>query len=158
MIIALAGRRIDPPRADTPRFPLANMPAVRGRIHTLLVEQKAQGLVCSAACGADLLALEMPREIWAFAGVSCCHMHENASVKPPLLIAPEIGERNLIMCSTRLRRAETSLCWDMLRVTKPHIPPPILLSWSRQARSRSSSSKPSRPPSSGTGQHAVRTM
>ena len=58
MIIALAGRRIDPPRADTPRFPLANMPTVRDRIHTLLVEQKAQALVCSAACGADLLALD----------------------------------------------------------------------------------------------------
>jgi hypothetical protein len=32
--------------------------AVQERLHRLLVEQKAQAVVCSAACGADLLALE----------------------------------------------------------------------------------------------------
>jgi hypothetical protein len=32
--------------------------AVQERLHRLLVEQQAQAVVCSAACGADLLALE----------------------------------------------------------------------------------------------------
>jgi hypothetical protein len=63
MVIALAGRRVDAPGAETPRFPPANVAAVRGRIHDLLREQKAQAVVCSAACGADLLALETAGEL-----------------------------------------------------------------------------------------------
>jgi hypothetical protein len=58
MVIALAGRRVDAPGAATPRFPPTNVAAVRERLHSLLVEQQAQAVVCSAACGADLLALE----------------------------------------------------------------------------------------------------
>ncbi len=58
MVIALAGRRVDAPGADTTRFPAAHVAAVRARIRELLLEQQAQAIVCSAACGADLLALE----------------------------------------------------------------------------------------------------
>jgi hypothetical protein len=58
MVIALAGRRIDAPGADTPRFPATNVAAVRARIRVLLTERAAQALVCAAACGVDLLALE----------------------------------------------------------------------------------------------------
>ena len=58
MMIALAGRRVDAPGAETPRFPPTNVTAVQERLHRLLVEQQAQAVVCSAACGADLLALE----------------------------------------------------------------------------------------------------
>jgi len=58
MIIALAGRRIDAPDATIPRFPLENTAAVRERIYAFLVDRKATALVCSAACGADLLALD----------------------------------------------------------------------------------------------------
>ena len=56
--IALAGRRIDAPDAETPRFPLANVPLVRDRLRAFFVERGAGTLVCSAACGADLVALE----------------------------------------------------------------------------------------------------
>lgn len=56
--MALAGRRIDAPGATPPRFPLASVARVRGRIGELLEEQRVSLLVCSAACGADLLALE----------------------------------------------------------------------------------------------------
>ncbi|HEY7780604.1 MAG TPA: hypothetical protein VIC85_10390 [Ktedonobacterales bacterium] len=59
MIIALAGRRIDAPDASVPRFPLASVPTVRERMRDLLVDRGARGVVCSAACGADLLALEV---------------------------------------------------------------------------------------------------
>jgi hypothetical protein len=57
-IIALAGRRIDPAGADTGRFPLANVPLVRKRLAELFIAERATALVCSAACGADLVALE----------------------------------------------------------------------------------------------------
>ena len=56
-IVALAGRRIDPPNPDTRRFPLGNAPIVRERLRVLFLGCRADTLVCSAACGADLLAL-----------------------------------------------------------------------------------------------------
>jgi hypothetical protein len=58
MIVALAGRRVDAAGAAPARFPLENAPQVRERIRQALIEQKATGLVASAACGADLLALD----------------------------------------------------------------------------------------------------
>jgi hypothetical protein len=57
-VVALAGRRVDPPEADTPRFPPENVGLVRERLRSLLEDRRAAGLVCSAACGADLVALE----------------------------------------------------------------------------------------------------
>jgi len=63
MVIALAGRRIDAPGADTPRFPATNVAAVRARIRVLLMERAAQAIVCAAACGVDLLALETAEEL-----------------------------------------------------------------------------------------------
>lgn len=61
--IALAGRRIDAPDAETPRFPLANVPLVRDRLRAFFVERGAGTLVCSAACGADLVALEAAKSL-----------------------------------------------------------------------------------------------
>jgi hypothetical protein len=55
-VVALAGRRIDAPNAE-PRFPLANVPKVRKELERRLTTS-VRWLVCSAACGADLLALE----------------------------------------------------------------------------------------------------
>jgi hypothetical protein len=63
VIVALAGRRIDPPDADLPRFPLGNLELVRGRLHKLLSEKEATAVVCSAACGADLLALSVAGDL-----------------------------------------------------------------------------------------------
>lgn len=57
-VVALAGRRVDPPGADTPRFPPGNVGPVRERLRSFLEARRAAALVCSAACGADLLALE----------------------------------------------------------------------------------------------------
>jgi hypothetical protein len=62
-IIAAAGRRIDTPDASSPRFPLANRALVRERIRAALIEYKATGLVASGACGADLLAQDVAREL-----------------------------------------------------------------------------------------------
>jgi hypothetical protein len=58
VVLALAGRRIDAEGADTPRFPLSQVEAVRQRLHQLLAGERIGVLVCSAACGADLVALE----------------------------------------------------------------------------------------------------
>jgi hypothetical protein len=58
VIIALAGRRIDAADSKQPRFPLANVALVRERVRTMLKEQGATAVVCAAACGADLIALE----------------------------------------------------------------------------------------------------
>src|SRR5258707_1195867 len=58
MIVTLAGRRIDPQNAPVARFPLEKSISVRKNIEHLLKESQATTLVSSAACGADLLALE----------------------------------------------------------------------------------------------------
>jgi hypothetical protein len=58
MIIGLAGRRIDARGAWPARFPVGNIPFVRARLRELLQGRKATLVVCSAACGADLLALD----------------------------------------------------------------------------------------------------
>jgi hypothetical protein len=57
-IACLAGRRIDPVDADAPRFPLDCASAVGEEISAVLLERKISRLVCAAACGADILALE----------------------------------------------------------------------------------------------------
>jgi hypothetical protein len=58
MTFALVGRRIDPPDAEQVRFPLRNREMVRARLLALFDSSQAGTLVCSAGCGADLLALE----------------------------------------------------------------------------------------------------
>jgi hypothetical protein len=58
-VAALAGRRIDAADAATARFPLANTEGVRGRLGALLRAEQSDALVCSAACGADLIALDV---------------------------------------------------------------------------------------------------
>ena len=57
-VVALAGRRVDAAGTQPPRFPLENVPVVRKRLAALLAGEGAAALVCSAACGADLVALE----------------------------------------------------------------------------------------------------
>jgi hypothetical protein len=59
MVIALAGRCIDAPDADTPRFPPANEARVADRLRRAFEELGATAVVSSAAYGADLVALEV---------------------------------------------------------------------------------------------------
>jgi hypothetical protein len=63
MVIALAGRRIDAAGTKTPRFPLQNAETVRTRCRHFLQNRGAAALVCSAACGADLIALSEARQL-----------------------------------------------------------------------------------------------
>jgi hypothetical protein len=62
-VVALAGRRIDASDAERPRFPLANVEVVGERLRILLADLKPSVIVCSAACGADLLALDAARRL-----------------------------------------------------------------------------------------------
>jgi hypothetical protein len=57
-IVAVAGRRIDAADAQTTRFPYGNTDAVRAALSRTLESTAALLVVCSAACGSDLLALD----------------------------------------------------------------------------------------------------
>jgi hypothetical protein len=57
MIIALAGRRVDATDATQRRFPLQNIRVVSERVRAMFKDHGATAVVCSAACGADLIAL-----------------------------------------------------------------------------------------------------
>jgi hypothetical protein len=63
MVIALAGRRVDAPNAPAPRFPLACVDVVAQRLRDVFLEAHATELVSSAACGADLVAIRVAREL-----------------------------------------------------------------------------------------------
>ncbi|HMV47100.1 MAG TPA: hypothetical protein PLD20_09090 [Blastocatellia bacterium] len=63
MIVALAGCRIDTPKADPKRFPAENAGKVKQQIRDFLKETNATALVSAAACGADILALEAAGEL-----------------------------------------------------------------------------------------------
>jgi hypothetical protein len=58
-VIVEAGRRVDAPGAEVARFPPSNVGEVRQRIQQLLIREHPAAFVSSAACGADLLALDV---------------------------------------------------------------------------------------------------
>lgn len=62
-VIALAGRRIDAYDADEERFPIENTELVRTRLRNAFRRYDVVALVCSAACGTDLLALEVAGDL-----------------------------------------------------------------------------------------------
>lgn len=63
MVIALAGRRIDAPHTKEAHFAPQHESLVATRLGRFFQEQNATALVSSAACGADLLALEIAGEL-----------------------------------------------------------------------------------------------
>jgi hypothetical protein len=62
-IIVGAGRRVDAPDANVRRFPPQNVPKVRNKIQQLLASRRPLAIVSAAACGADLLLLDVAGEI-----------------------------------------------------------------------------------------------
>jgi hypothetical protein len=60
-VITLAGRRIDEPDTALARFALEHVGVVRDRLASYFRAKQPSGLVCAAACGADLLALDTAR-------------------------------------------------------------------------------------------------
>jgi hypothetical protein len=68
-VAALAGRRIDAEDATIARFPLAHIGLVTERLRVAFPDLGAQALVCSAACGADLLGLQVADELHLLARI-----------------------------------------------------------------------------------------
>jgi hypothetical protein len=66
-VTALAVRRIDASDAKVARFPLSEAPRVRRELRELFIREGIEILVCAAACGADLIALEQASEL----GIRC---------------------------------------------------------------------------------------
>jgi hypothetical protein len=66
-IVALAGRRIDPPDPKTERFPPRNIDRVKLAISLGLKKHGARWLVSSAAAGADLLGIKAAIDL----GIAC---------------------------------------------------------------------------------------
>jgi hypothetical protein len=62
-VLAVSGRRIDPDGADEPRFPAGNEALVALRIRNLMLSTATKVVVCSGACGVDILALEAAGEL-----------------------------------------------------------------------------------------------
>lgn len=63
LIAVLAGRRPDAQDADAARFPIINLLKVKSRVLETLTNEGIKILVCSAACGADLLSLEAANQL-----------------------------------------------------------------------------------------------
>ena len=61
-IVALAGRRIDAPGSSVRRFPFDRINQVRAELQLLFEQENVVFLVCSAACGADLIALDLAQK------------------------------------------------------------------------------------------------
>jgi hypothetical protein len=62
-IVAFAGRRIDATDVETPRFPLTQVDVVQQKIEELFRRDNVKTLTCSAACGADLIALRVAQKL-----------------------------------------------------------------------------------------------
>src|ERR1051325_10057308 len=62
-VVVSAGRRVDALDASVPRFPPQNVASVQARIQEYLQRQLPSAIVCSAACGADLILLHAAQNI-----------------------------------------------------------------------------------------------
>lgn len=58
-VLIAAGRRVDAADATVPRFPASEVAEVRRKIQELFSQEKPLAVVCSAACGADLIVLDV---------------------------------------------------------------------------------------------------
>ena len=62
-IVGFAGRRIDAPDSSQPRFPVSQIDRVYKQITALFIKNECSMLITSAACGADLLALQVAQNL-----------------------------------------------------------------------------------------------
>lgn len=62
VVAALAGRRIDAVGSRVRRFSIDRIDQVRADLKSLFEQEAVELLVCSAACGADLIALDLAKK------------------------------------------------------------------------------------------------
>jgi hypothetical protein len=91
-VAAIAGRRFDKPDGP-PRFPRSNDALVRRRIRDVLERRRVQTLVASAACGADLAALEIAEQLRIRRVVFLPHDPETFRERSVVDRAPDWGSR-----------------------------------------------------------------
>lgn len=91
-VAAIAGRRFDKPGA-TLRFPSANEWLVRERIRDVLERRGVRIMVSSAACGTDLIALEVARDLGIRCIVFLPHDADTFRERSVVDRAPAWGER-----------------------------------------------------------------
>jgi hypothetical protein len=82
----LAGRRIDLENEKPPRFPLQEVGRVRAELDKLFRSSKVEVLVSSAACGADLIALDV-------AGNIGIERHVILPYAPPIFRSTSVTDR-----------------------------------------------------------------
>jgi hypothetical protein len=58
-VLIAAGRRVDATDAAVPRFPASHVAEVRRKVQELFNQEKPLAVVCSGACGADLIVLDV---------------------------------------------------------------------------------------------------
>ncbi len=63
MVAVLAGRRVDSADASAARFPMQNVEKVKEKLKHFFIANSIDYLVCSAACGADLIALDIAGQL-----------------------------------------------------------------------------------------------
>lgn len=63
MVVVLAGRRVDAADASAARFPLSNVEKVKEKLKQFFIANIIDYLVCSGACGADLVALDVAGQL-----------------------------------------------------------------------------------------------
>jgi hypothetical protein len=61
LVLISAGRRVDAADATVARFPSGEVTEVRHKIQEFFAREMPRAAVCSAACGADLLVLDVAR-------------------------------------------------------------------------------------------------
>ena len=89
-VLAVAGRRIDPVDARRARFPAGNEALVARRIRDMMVSAASKVVVCSGACGADILALEAAAQLGLAAGW-CSRLEDSNFVRRRSPIAERTG-------------------------------------------------------------------
>ena len=62
-VAVLAGRRIDSDDSIKTRFPLTETENVANKLFQHFQDEKVKHLVCSAACGADIIAIEVANKL-----------------------------------------------------------------------------------------------
>lgn len=68
-VATIVGRRIDPQDEENCRFPQSKIPDVTHAIETTLMTNDVEMIVCSAACGTDLIALEIAERLGILAHI-----------------------------------------------------------------------------------------
>jgi len=108
-VVAVGGRRIDPEPTLTPRFPFNQVDRVGMQIADQLSRSHAVVLISSAACGADLIALETAQRMGLRTRIILPFSAARFRETPSWIVrAPSFGEPCLIGSEALLARMATS--------------------------------------------------